>query len=168
MVLPVWCGRTLLACKEPWLQTHPAPLGWTWTQTARPGLTAQHQQPTSLMEHFWVYEIFFWCYSNIQGPHFLPNMKVLATVTNVHWGNIYMLLCKGTWECSLVLKRLNPENSHDQKMFDGWPMSIRYLMTQKKARNSLYWSWKKVFLHVRLENCTSNLWRANTNISTHQ
>jgi hypothetical protein len=34
MVCWDWCGRTWLACTEPWPQPHRTPLGWIGTQTA--------------------------------------------------------------------------------------------------------------------------------------
>jgi hypothetical protein len=43
------CGRTWLACTEPWPQPHGTPLGWIGKPDFKPDLIAQHQWRTSLM-----------------------------------------------------------------------------------------------------------------------
>ena len=43
------CGRTWLACTEPWPQTQSKTFGMIWNVDCKPGLIAQHQWPTSLM-----------------------------------------------------------------------------------------------------------------------
>ncbi len=40
-VCGLWCGRTWLACREPWPQPHPTPLGWAGTRTLSPSVSGR-------------------------------------------------------------------------------------------------------------------------------